>query len=116
MKRGRPKGFVATPCSDCGSRGRHRKTCSKFISRATVKIKEAKIKAAPVEKFKFRKVRSKKKETPEERDAPVEGGLPTIHAYVSLKQDYTCDCGEVLPVTRQHWTDGKGRHMCMVCA
>jgi hypothetical protein len=99
---GRPKGFVPAPCSECGNRGRHKVDCVRSGAKPSV----IRITQPYVRRIETRV-----------EDSSVEGGLPVVHAYISLKQNYKCDeCGELLELGRQHWTEGKGKHLCIVDA
>src|SRR5260370_16117469 len=98
---GRPKGFVPQACSECGNRGRHKVDCTRSGAKPSViRITQPYKRVVPAQ-------------THDTKDAIVEGGLPAIHSYVSLRQDYKCHCGELLVMGKQHWTDNNGRHLCM---
>lgn len=115
---GRPKGFVPAACPECANKGKHKTTCSRSgKKREAPAITRRKMAATSIEHV---RPYTRHEETEEEKVAVVEGGLPAIHTYTSLRQDYKCTaniggrkCGELLEMGRQHWTTGHDDHLCM---
>lgn len=109
----RPKGFVPAQCNECGNRGRHKTTCSRSGVRKDIETSKRHVPGV--------RRRRRVKDVPSmsvsqavaKTDDIVEGGLPELHSRTSFARDLKCIGGDTIRLGERHWTDLKGRIMCM---